>query len=73
MNRNLKYPQWQNILASAILEFDATRGIEKLEQAKEAITSRIRELAVPNSNEHEHRLLSDGLWIIEDMRKATLI
>jgi hypothetical protein len=34
MYRNLEYPQWQNILVSAILEFDATRQIEKLQQPK---------------------------------------
>jgi len=57
----LKYPQWQEPLASAILEFNRKQLREKIQKAEEAIAQRIDQLAFDHGNEHERRALFDGL------------
>ena len=41
----LKYPQWQEPLASAILEFNREQLREMVQKAEEAIAQRIERLA----------------------------
>jgi hypothetical protein len=72
MNVALKYPQWQEPLAEAILEFDARRLPAKMRRAEEAIANRLRELASENENEQERRMLSDGLSIIRGVKEDRL-
>ena len=69
---DLKYPQWQEPLAAAILEFDALQLRRKLQEAKEAIADRFRELAFEKDNQEELRLLSDGLSILRCLKKDRL-
>jgi hypothetical protein len=68
----LKYPQWQESLAAAILEFDAQQLRGKVQRAEEVITHRIQELAVDKGNEEERRALSDGHFIIRNLEKERL-
>jgi hypothetical protein len=68
----LEYPQWQEPLAAAILEFDPKRLPGKLRTAEEAIASRIRQLECRESNEHELRLLYDGSSILRDLKQERL-
>ena len=72
MSLNLEYPQWQEPLAAAILEFNAQRLRAKIQKAEEVISSRIQELAVDNGNHEELRLLSDGLSIIRSLKEDRL-
>jgi hypothetical protein len=58
---DLRYPLWQ-----------VKRLAKKLRQAEEAIADRMEDLPFTEDNEQEHRLLSDGLWIIQDVRKIRL-
>lgn len=55
MSLELKYPQWQGHLEAAILEFDPEQLGGKLQNAQQAIASRLEELACGKSNEHELR------------------
>ena len=68
----LKYPQWQEALAAAILEFNPQELRGKLQRAEEAITRRFRELAFEKDNQEELRLLADGLSIIRDVKEDRL-
>jgi hypothetical protein len=68
----LNYPQWQEPLAAAFLEFDAQQPRDKVRRAEKAITYRIEELAVDKGNEEEPRALSDGLSIIRNLKKERL-
>jgi hypothetical protein len=69
---NLKYPQWQEPLSEAILEFDAQRLPAKIRRAEEAIANRLNELLSENGNEEERRMLSRGLSIIQNVKKDRL-
>jgi hypothetical protein len=69
---DLKYPQWQEALAAAILEFNPQELRGKLQRAEEAITRRFRELAFEKDNQEELRLLADGLSIIRDVKEDRL-
>ena len=64
----LKYPQWQEALAAALLEFNSQQLRGKLQRAEEAITKRFQELEFEKDNQEELRLLSDGLSIIRDLK-----
>jgi hypothetical protein len=68
----LAYPQWQEPLAAAILEFNPQTLIVKLKRAEQAITARIEQLPLTANSAHERRMLSDGLAIIETLRKNRL-
>jgi len=68
----LKYPQWQEPLAAAILEFNAQQLRGKVQRAEEVITYRIQELSVDKGNEEERRALSDGLSIIRSLKRDRL-
>jgi hypothetical protein len=69
---DLKYPQWQEPLAAAILEFNRDLLREKAQRADEAISQRIEQLAFDLGNEREHRLLFDGLDLLRSVRKERL-
>jgi hypothetical protein len=68
----LKYPQWQEALAAALLEFNSQQLRGKLQRAEEAITKRFQELEFEKDNQEELRLLSDGLSIIRDVKEDRL-
>jgi hypothetical protein len=72
MTLKLKYPQWQEPLAAAILEFNAQQLRGKVQKAEELITYRIKELPSVTGNEEERRLLFDGLSIIRSLKKDRL-
>ena len=69
---DLTYPQWQEPLAAAILEFNPQQLREKIQKAEEAIARRIDELAFDPRNEHERRVLRDALSILRDVRRDRL-
>jgi hypothetical protein len=64
---DLNYPQWQEPLRAAILEFDAQQVRRKLEVTKQAIAKRIEELQA------ESRALNAGFLIIRDVRRDRLL
>jgi len=72
MDQDFKYPQWQEPLVAAIMEFDHEKLRRKIEKAEEAIGQRIQELALTDSNEHERRLLSDGLTVVRRVKRDRL-
>ena len=72
MSQKLKYGQWQESLKAAILEFNAQQLRGKVQKAEEVITERIQELSLDNGNEEERRALSDGLFILQSLKKDRL-
>ena len=68
----LEYPQWQEPLAAAILEFNPRILSAKLQTAEEVISTRIKELEYSVDNAHELRLLYDGFTILEDLKRTRL-
>jgi hypothetical protein len=72
MGWNLKYPKWQEPVATAILEFDPLQLAVKIQRAEEAIANRFQELELENDNDEERRLLSDSLSILRDLKEARL-
>ena len=70
MSLELKYPRWQEPLAAAILEFDPQEKSLKIQRAEEAIASRLEELGREGKdNEHERRLLHDGISILRTFKQ----
>ena len=69
---DLTYPQWQEPLAAAILEFNSRQLGEKIHKAEEAIANRIKELEFAQDNRHERLALSDGLSILRDVKRDRL-
>jgi len=69
---DLKYPQWQEPLAAAILEFNRDLLREKVQKAEEAIAHRIEQLAFDHGNLHERPALFDGLDLLRSVKKDRL-
>ena len=69
MRTELKYPQWQTPLYTAILEFDLRKLSEKLRLAETAISNRTDELTFEQSSHEERRALADGLYIVRTLLK----
>jgi hypothetical protein len=69
---DLKYPQWQQPLAEAILEFNPQQLREKVQRAEEAIVRRIEELAFDPRNGREGQALVDGLELLRIVKKDRL-
>lgn len=72
MRNDLKYPQWQEPLGAAILEFDPQRLHEKVQRAEAAIVNRLEELATEQGNQLERLALFDGLSILKRVKKDRL-
>jgi len=68
----LKYPQWQEPLAAAILEFNPEQLAGKLQRAEEAISKRMEELAFEQGDQRERLALFDGLFILQSVKKDRL-
>jgi hypothetical protein len=73
MNKDLKYPNWQESLAAAILEFNPQKLPAKIQRAEAAIASRFQELAFERDSLEESRLLSDGSSILQELKKERLL
>jgi hypothetical protein len=69
MSLGLKYPQWQEPLAAAIIEIDRQQLIEKLKEAEVIIVRRMQELGSGETEENELRALYDGLSLIRGIRQ----
>jgi hypothetical protein len=72
MNRDLKFPQWQESLRDALLEFNPERLRLKLQKAEEAIAKRLRQLSIEQANPEEIRALNDGRYLIGDVKQDRL-
>jgi len=68
----LKYPQWQEPLAAAIVEFNPQQLPGKVQRAEEAIVKRIEELALEQGDQRERLALSDGLFVLQNVKKDRL-
>jgi len=73
MNKDLKYPNWQEPLIAAILESNPSRLFAKIQKAEAAIDTRFQELAVASDSLEESRLLSDGRSILQDLEKIACL
>ena len=71
MNKYLKYPEWQEHLKAAVLEFNPRHLPEKLRRAEDAIAHRVRELA-PQGDCQERRMLNDGIFILQGVKEDRL-
>ena len=72
MDRSFKYPKWQEPLAEAILEFNPQQLRTKAKRAEEVIARRFHELAFEKGNQEALRLLSDGLEILQSVKRRRL-
>jgi hypothetical protein len=72
MNKDLKYANWQEPLIAAILEFNPSKLLAKIQKAEAAIDSRFQELTFEKDSLEESRLLSDGRSILQDLKKNRL-
>jgi hypothetical protein len=68
----LTYPQWQEPLNAAIVEFDPWRLHCKIEEAEKAIGGRLQDLLSEESSEHELKALYEGLSVLRDLKKDRL-
>jgi len=68
----LKYPQWQEPLAAAILEFNPQQLHEKVQMAEDAISKRIEELAFEQGDQRERLALFDGQTILQRVKRDRL-
>ena len=66
---DLKYPLWQEPLAAALLEFNPTQLLTKIQHAQEAIAARFQQLPYEENTEEEFRLLCDGLALIRQLKE----
>jgi hypothetical protein len=73
MDTDLKYPNWQQPLAAAILEFNPRKLPAKIQKAEAAIASRFQELAFEMDSLEESRLLSDGSSVLQELKKDRLL
>jgi len=69
MSLGLRYTQWQEPLAAAIIEIDRQQLVEKLQKAEVIIVRRMQELGSGETEENELRALHDGLSLIRGIRK----
>ena len=69
MKPELIYPQWQEPLMAALLEFDSKQQCGKVEKAEEAIVRRIHELTLAKGGGSELRLLHDSLSLIRQLKE----
>src|SRR5258708_4201366 len=58
---DLKYPQWQAVLAEALMEVDASRVNERIAVAEAAINSRLQTIMSEPDNRAERVALADAL------------
>jgi hypothetical protein len=70
MDNILKYPQWQEPLAAALVELDPKLLQEKLKHVAQLIGKRLDELKVETCADEEFRALYDGLSLIRSFKKA---
>ena len=69
MEQEMKYPQWQQLLHDAILEFDSVCLARKVRKAEAAISVRIQKLRAGSHNADELWALRDGLSIIRILKE----
>jgi hypothetical protein len=67
-----KYPQWQEPLAAAILEFSPDQVTAKVRTAEQAIRDRMDALKFDENSEAEVRALFDGLSILRGLQRDRL-
>jgi hypothetical protein len=67
MSEELKYPQWQEPLQEALIEFDPQKMRVKMQKAEAAIHDRLQ--AVAESDQEEREALSDGLATLHTLKR----
>ena len=68
MSEELKYPQWQESLQEALIEFDPQKMRVKMQKAEAAIHDRLQALAESDQLE-EREALSDGLATLGTLKR----
>jgi hypothetical protein len=61
MSEELKYPQWQQLLQEALIEFDPQKMRVKMQKAEAAIYDRLQTLVDSEHPVEEREALSAGL------------
>jgi len=67
MSEELKYPQWQESLQEALIEFDPQEMRVKMQKAEAAIHDRLQALA--ESDHEEREALSVGLATLGTLKR----
>jgi hypothetical protein len=66
---DLKYPEWQQPLQAALLEFDPQRLLERIVAAETAISTRLQLLSDRSSSDGERQAIQDGLRLISFLKE----
>ena len=68
---DLKYPQWQSVLAEALIEVDASRVKERIAVAETAIVNRLQTILQEPDNRAERLALADALSSLRILKKES--
>jgi hypothetical protein len=68
----LKYPEWQEALDEAVLEFDSERLSVKVQSAEKVIRDRLHKLASETNDFRERQALTDALATLEVLKRHRL-
>jgi hypothetical protein len=66
---DLKYPQWQSVLAEALMEVDASRVKESIAAAEAAIVNRLQTILPEPDNRAERLAIADALASLRMLKK----
>jgi hypothetical protein len=69
MSQELKYPQWQQPLQEALIEFDPQKMRVKMQKAEAAIHDRLHALVDSDQLVEEREALSDGLSTLRTLKR----
>ena len=69
MDPEFRYPQWQQLLEAAILEFDPVQLGLRLHEVEVAISTRLQEVALQKGSQDEHQALTKAILTMRILEK----
>jgi hypothetical protein len=69
MSEELKYPEWQQPLQEALVEFDPQKMRVKMQKAEAAIHDRLQTLVDSDHLVEEREALTDGLSTLRTLKR----
>jgi len=68
----LPYPKWQTPCVDAVMEFDTSKLLERINIAETAIAERLKELDASPDGAHERRAIDDAIKTLRNIKKDRL-
>jgi hypothetical protein len=69
---DLKYPEWQQPIQAAMLEFDPQRLHTRIATAEAAISARLAAISEDPASEAERLAIQDGVRLLRFLRERPL-